>query len=692
MKKKILMMGMVLLISIISFNGYAASGTSTPDTVKYHLRDVVVTANRYEKNVFETNIPVNIVGETRVWQNGINSIGELVEKEAGVNFSNVGPWSQKVSIRGLVGPHVLTLVDGMRLNGLRSYGNHALLIDVNQVERVEIIRGPSSILYGSEAVAGVVNYITKKPPVLDYNFYLLGNLNLTYSSVNQQHSEQFTLTGGLKKWSFLLGINNRKAEDINTPKGILKNTAFNGYTIDTKLGFNPSKKHHFLMTSQFNRSKNVGVPINKYAAHANFLKYNRDLVTFSYDYVNPESKWNNAKLNFYYQQGYRNFDALIYQKPKGPLFVNQTLNANRDTRSFGGSFQNSFSLFNKNLLILGLDVFANTDDTERIADPEITNAAGAIVKNPPADLTPPTPKSNRTGAAIFLEDEYAVNEKWNINFGARFDYIVSNTQGTKNTLTETDIKKEDKDFSGNFGLLYRFSEHVHFIANAGRAFKAPTLQERFFKGTAQVGYLYGNPDLKSETSFNLDVGMKLKSSRISGEVNIFRNQIENFIVMNPISVQADTFLYDNVGKAEIYGGEFQINFNITKQLSFFMNNAYVHGENINLGEPLPKMPPLTSLIGFRYEAQKSAYWLEINSKIVDTQKRIVENEKETGGYTLFNLSSGVNLQKIVALPYPVFLTLNVHNFLDRSYRDHLSSVTWWDAPGRNFVIGLRSNF
>jgi len=692
MNNKILMMGMILLISITRNNADAANDTTSPDTVKYHLQNVVVTANRYEKNVFETNVPVNIVGETRVWQTGINSIGELVEKEAGVTHTNVGPWSQKISIRGLVGPHVLTLVDGMRLNGLRSYGNHAPLIDVNQIERVEIIRGPSSILYGSEAVAGVVNYITKKPTIMDYNFYLLGNFNLSYSSVNQQHSEQFTLTGGLKKMSFLLGINNRNAEDINTPKGILKNTAFNGYTVDAKLDFKPSKKHQFLITSQFNRSKNVGVPINEYAAHANFLKYNRDLVTFSYDFLNPVSKWNNAKLNFYYQQGYRNFDALIYQKPKGPLFVNQALNANRNTRSFGGSFQNSFSLFNKNLLILGIDFFGNTDDTERIADPEITNAAGTIVKNPPADLTPPTPKSNRTGTAIFLEDEYAISDKFNINFGARFDYIISKTQGTENTLTEVDLEKNDKDFSGNFGLLYRFSQNVHFIANAGRAFKAPTLQERFFKGTAQVGYLYGNPDLKSETSFNLDLGLKWKSNRLTGEVNIFRNQINNFIVMNPISAQADTFLYDNVGKAELYGGEFQIDFNITDRLSLFMNNAYVHGEDVNTDKPLPKMPPLTSLLGLRYEGHKSVFWFELNSKIVDTQNQVVENEKETGGYTLFNFSSGVNIQKIVALPYPVFLTLNVHNIFDKSYRDHLSSVTWWDAPGRNVVVGLRSNF
>lgn len=685
-------LSLILLSKIISFSVYAQSDTSTIDSVKYHLPDVVVTANRYEKNVFETNVPVNIISERRAWQNGISSLGELVEREAGVTFTNVGPWSEKISIRGLVGPHVLTLVDGMRLNVLRSYGNHAPLVDVGQIERVEIIRGPSSILYGSEAVAGVVNYITKKPSNLGHKFYLFGNFNLQYSSVNQQQSEQFTLKSGLDKWSLLLGLNNRKADEINTPTGKLKNTAFSGYTVDFKLGFEPSKKHQFNIASQINRLKNVGVPIDEYAKQAQFLKYNRDLFTFSYDYINPESIWSNAKLNFFYQRGERNFDAFIYRKPKGTLFVNQLLNANRDVNSLGGSFQNNFSLFNKNLLIIGMDVFANSDDTRRIADPEITNAAGTIVKNPPVDLTPPTPKSNRWGAALFLENEYAVNDKWNINFGARFDHIISNAKATENTLADENLKKTDSDFSGNFGVLYRLTENFHIITNVGRAFKAPTLQERYFQGVAQVGYLYGNPDLKSETSLNLDGGVKWKFGAVNGELNLFRNQIDNFIVMNPISVQADTFKYDNVGKAEIFGAEFQIDFNIYRQLSFFMNNSYVRGQDVNLNEPLPKMPPLTSLLGFRFEHFKGVYWLELNSRIVDRQNRVIKNEKETPGYNVFNFSSGINLQQILNFNYPIFLTLNIHNILDKSYRDHLSSVTWWDAPGRNVVVGLRSNF
>jgi hemoglobin/transferrin/lactoferrin receptor protein len=566
------------------------------------------------------------------------------------------------------------------------------LIDVDQVERVEIIRGPASILYGSDAIGGVVNFITKKPSMVGAGFAIKGNAGVQYNSVNQEHSENVTLTSGLKNWAFLLGFNNRMAEDVQTPQGRLNNTGFRGYTVDAKVGFTPSESHEFQFMAESNRMRDVGVPIDKYAQQAKFLKYNRDLITLAYEYRTPGNILNNARANLFYQTGERNFDAFVYQKPKGTLFVNQTLAANRDVHNYGADFQTSLSLFQKNLVTTGVDVFAEFDDSRRVADAAIYNSQGALVKDPPPDYAPPAPRANRNGIGVFLEDEYNPWQKWSFTFGSRFDYIASKANATPGTLAEINIRETDQNVSGNFGALYRLTENIHILANIGRAFKAPTLQERYFKGTAQVGYLYGNPDLNSEFSLNLDGGIKWKFNRVNGEFNLFRNQIDNLIVMKPINVSADTFLYDNVGKAKIYGGEFQANLNISQQLAFFMNAAYVYGQDIKLGEPLPKMPPLEGLLGLRFEGSSHKYWLEISARIVNHQNRVTTNELTTPGYQLYNFSSGINLDKFLKLSSPLFLTFNVKNIFNKSYRDHLSSVTWWDAPGRNIVLGLRSSF
>ena len=680
------------ILPFVNFNLIAQVVDSKKDSITYYLPKVVVTANRYEKNIFETHIPVSIVHKHEIWQHGIDNLGNLLQKQAGVNFTSVGPWSQKFVIRGLVGPQVLTLIDGMRLDVLRSYGNHAPLLDVEQIERVEIIRGPTSILYGSDAIGGVVNFITKKPGSIDKEFGLKGNLGLQYSSVDHQNHQSLTLIGNLHNWQFLLGLNNRNADDVNTPKGKLANTGFNGYSIDAKIYTEFSNKHYINITGQSNQLKDVGIPINKYAKNARFLKYNRDLVTLNYEYRSPKNIWAKSKINLCYQQGERNFDALIYQMPMGVLFVNQILNAHRYVDSFSGNFQNSFTFFKKNFLTTGIDVFANFDNTKRLADPEIYNKQGIIVKNPPADYTPPTPKSNRKGIAIFIEDEFAPWPKLTFTFGTRIDYIISHANATVGTLVEENRKETDSDFSGNIGILYRLSEKVRFIANIGRAFKAPTLQERYFKGVAQVGYLYGNPQLNSERSLNLDGGIKWKTGISTGEFNLFRNQIDNLIVMKPISIAADTFVYDNVGQAQIFGGEFQTEIYLTKRISVFLNSSYVYGQDVKSEEALPKIPPLEALLGLRYGDKNSNYWFEVNSRFVNEQNRVAKNEIETSGYNIFNFSTGVNLNRFLRLRNPLFLTFNIKNIFDMSYRDHLSSVTWWDAPGRNIIIGLRSNF
>lgn len=670
----------------------AQSQPDMQDSVKYELPKFVVTANRYEKNVFETNVPVSVIEKKEIWQASITSVGDLITSLAGVSYTNVGPWSQKISIRGLTGTHVLTLVDGMRINSFRDYGSHAPLIDVEQVEQVEIIRGPASILYGSEAVAGVANFITKHPASLNSVSNINVNAGVQYSTVNNQNTENFSLSGTQRQWTFLLGINHRSAEDISTPEGKLRNTGFSGFSFDAKIGFRPNQNHRIGFSGQSDRFNNVGIPIDQFAQDAQFLKYNRDLLALNYEYVNANSYFTNAKINLFYQSGERNFDVFIYQKPKGALFVNQTLNAQRQIDSFGGSVLTSFSLLPKNLFILGFDFFGEYDNTKRAADATIYNADGAIIKDPPVELAPPTPKSNRTGFALFFEDEYFIAEKWNLTAGLRFDHIISKAEAAANTLATTAIQKQDCDFSGNVGVLFRVTDDVRLMANAGRAFKAPSLQERYFKGIAQVGYLYGNPDLKSEKSFNLDTGIKWRSAKISGEFNLFKNQIDNFIVMKPISVMADTFLYDNVGKAELYGAEFQINFQLTKFLSLYMNNAYVHGEDSNQHEPLPKIQPLTSLIGVRFEEFSDAYWLELNSRIVNAQDRVVQNEQPTSLYTLFNFSSGLNLGNIFKIQQPVYLTFNINNITNRKYRNHLSEITWWSAPGKNFSFGLKTSF
>ncbi|MFC1569312.1 TonB-dependent receptor [bacterium] len=662
------------------------------DTLTYHFPRITITANRYEKDSFETHLQSNSLNGSQAWQQGKTNFGDLIESIPGISQIQVGPWSQKSVIRGLSEAHVLTLVDGMKLDVLRDYGNHAPLIDIDQIERIEVIRGPGSVLYGSNAVAGVVNIITKSPQSISQSYAVKSHIGFQYASVNRQFSEILTLTGKYNKYDLLLNISHRRAEDVNTPSGKLKNTSFSGYTSDLKLGFHPGKNHHLQISGHLTRMDNVGVPINPFAQTAHFKAYNRDRISFHYKWHPADHLLSHISTELYFQQGEREFDAFLYHIPKGPLFVNNHLTAHRDVRTYGGSLQTGWNVSDRNLLIAGIDLFAEQDDTRRISDPEVVDAHDLIKMDPPADLTPPTPLSHREGMAIFLEDEWHLSALMSLNTGFRVDRIYSKAAGTPGTLTEKDRNESDGDFSASIGAVIRLSEQMRLTANIGRAFKAPTLQERYFKGAAQIGYLEGNPNLNSETSLNLDVGIRVKTDYLETSLNVFQNQIENFIVMKPVVLTADTFLYDNVGQAELYGAEWDGQFKFTDLWTIFANVAYVHGEDKELNENLPKIPPFNGLIGLKLGNELQGSWITISAQLCAQQNLVAPNELKTDAYQLIHLSSGFKLNQLLKVKAPLYWTVNIHNLLNTSYRNHLSHVTWSDAPGRNIIFGIRGNF
>jgi len=397
---------------------------SKQDSVWHHYPGVSVTANRYEKDVFETHLPVRIIHEDQIWQNGVSDLSAMVSNQAGVDVVNSGPWSEKIVVRGLVG-HNLMLVDGLRLDVLRDYGSHAPLLDVDQIERVEIIRGPASVLYGSDAVAGVVNIITKKPLMHPAVWAFQGSAGLGYASASSQFSQNATISTNWHQWQWMTRFNNRNAEDLQTPTGTLNNTAYSGYEIDSKLKYLFLNSHTFTLTGHLNRTDNAGVPVNPFAQRARFLKYDRDRLTVEYVFQNVALAQLNVRSSFYVQQEERNFDAFLYHIPKGPNFVNNALNANRYVSTRGGFVQASIMPLKQNIITAGLDGYLESDDTKRISDAVVTNPDGLVLMDPPADLTPPTPKSSRKGMGVFIEDDWTLFPILTLNTGIRADQILS---------------------------------------------------------------------------------------------------------------------------------------------------------------------------------------------------------------------------------------------------------------------------
>ncbi len=655
---------------------------ATVDTVTYRAAPVVVTASRHEQDPVLTAVPVALVQRPELMQQLVATASEAVTMTPGVALATTGPWSQQPVIRGLKGAQVLTLVNGQRLEVLRAYGQHGPLLDLAQVERVEVVRGPHSVLYGSDAVGGVVNYLTAPPFAPAATLQLRTAGTLRWSSADAQQATGLRLSLRTPRFDVFLHGGARRAQEVRTPRGTLPNTQYQGLNADVDLAYQLLPGQLLRVGMSTLRSSDVGVPTSPYAERARFRRYERSVVSLGFERESRARLPLVIKLNAHYQWGVREFEALLHV-PRGGQRVDQSLEAHRSVSSFGANSQVSALVTGRHLLTAGLDGFGEVDDSRRTAVNRLFDAKGALVRET-TDRVPPTPPAWRAGIGIFLCDEFSPTDRLSLSGGVRADRLVSTATATPGTLVANDLSCEDQNLSGNVGVSMALTPAVRLFANVGRAFKAPALQERFFKGLGQRGFVVGDPNLKPETSLNLDGGLKWRTIRWRGELSLFWNRVSSLILLSPMSAAADTFRYGNVGRALLRGGELEVQGRVLNSVWGHLQAAYVHGSDLRADQPLPQIPPLSLRLSLRGQAGER-WWVEVAARLVGDQRRVAPNEVPTPGYALCDMGTGVRLR---ALGVRGDVTLRITNLFNRSYREHLSTVTWWDAPGRNVVLGL----
>jgi hemoglobin/transferrin/lactoferrin receptor protein len=683
----------LLLILSLTVPGTGRTESETPpDTIRYRMPVVSVTANRRETDVLETNLPVAAVAGDELWSRGFATAADASRILPGTASPSAGPWTGRWAIRGLSGSRVLLLVDGQRLDILRGYGEHPPLLDADQIVRVEVIRGPASVLYGSDAVAGVVNLITGPAPAAGLPpSGLSGRSGVQFHSANAQWNGSAALRYDGRGTVISLNAARRTAGDIRTPKGVLANTAFRGNAFQAEASVRPSRGFRLALSGQADRMDRVGVPIDRYAVRARFNAYDRDRLAGLLEFRRPDRTWKGLAVRLYAQREHRNFDAFISGKPKGALFADQSQNADRRVRAAGWSLQSDWTA-GPHYIVAGAEAFVHRVRSERTADPLLRDAAGAVVKDPPPDTAPPLPRLTQAGLGVFANAEIAVTPAVALQAGCRGDRSLSRAEATPGTLVETGRNESDTDVSGNAGLLIRLGRSLRLTANLGRAFRAPDPQERYFRGPGQSGFVLGDPDLRSETSLNADLGLKWKTDRFEGEIAAFRNRVNRLIVLRTLSAARDTFAYGNVGRALLSGGEIRFLWNAAERIAFGADASVVEGRDEAAGIRLPGVPPVLGNLSVRLNGGPLRWNAEADLRLSGDRKKTAENEIRTGGAGLLDLAFGIGVRGGWTGGLPFRLSLAVRNALNRSVRDPLSSVTWWDGPGRDVTVGMRTEW
>ncbi len=679
-----------------------------------------------------------------------NVIDAMIKNAPGVTTVKTGPNISKPIIHGLGYNRVLTLYDGIRQEGQQYGDEHGLEVDGYNIEKGEVIKGPASLLYGSDAIAGVMSLFPYIPAKNDGK--VEGKYIAEYQSNNSLVGNGFRVGYSDEKYIFAIRGSHRLAKNYQNPiDGRVYLTNFKETNFSALAGFKGENGYTHVNFSLYDNHQ--GIPDGtRDSLTRKFTKqifdgddddiFNRPIVSSSElkSYRIPDLSQRiqhyRAYLHSYYEVGEGDIDIIL----GGQQNIRREYTHPTMTKQAG-------MYMRLNTLNYGFRYNAPKVGNVDIA----TGVNGMLQSNKNMDATDfPIPDYNLYDGGVYLYGKWKKN-RWSMSGGLRYDvryvewddfYVGENADtGFDNRVdasfpgAELQFEKYDKVFngiSGSMGGTFQVSRHISLKANVGRAYRSPNITEIGSNGLdpgAHIIYL-GNRSFKPEFSFQEDLGISIKYKNFSGDASLFNNNIQNYIYMETVADASGAPVLDAQGNrtnqyqqssAHLYGAEawFAIHPEKIEGLRWDNSLSMVYGVNKKStykgmgvdGEYLPLMPPFRVMSSLSYEFRpNSTRLLSVKPKF-EVEHDAEQNrylalggtETRTTAYTLFNF--GVNAEFKYYKENRLVLVVQGNNLADKAYQSHLNRLKYFEyyssSPngssgiynmGRNIAVKLIVSF
>jgi len=535
--------------------------------------EVVVAATRIPQATRDVGVSVSVVPRERIEELNAQNAGEVLEEVTDVRMNTYGSMGAEsdITMRGSSASEVLVMVDGRPVN-VASVGKTDLsMYPVDQIERIEVIRGPASVLYGAGAMAGVVNIVTRDPPK-----QLQTDLSASYGTKNTRIIQ---LDNGAK----LGDIGYLITASQNASDGWRENSACDGYNISGKLDYDMTQESRLTLNSGFSR-QNKGVPGSTSWPSPDAKQYDEQSwfdLTHKYEFETNSCLTSKIFLNQNWQD---------YKDPDS--FTDDTSRNNKT----GVDIQQTLPAGERQLLLGGIYL---ENDAVNIKDADGISRIGGN-----RDLF--------TGA-VFMQDEISFLERFVATPGLRCDMQ----------------SKWGAELSPKISGLYKIIEGTGLKASVGRGFRAPTVSELYWRDN----YNEGNPDLKPEESFSYDAGIQQSLGEKSMlQVSLFQSHMKNLIAW--FDDGKGIYRAQNVNDAFLQGLETELNARLTKEISGALNYTLLGAKDTSGqydGETLTYRPK--NKVGARLGYQsKWGFKCNVNAEYTDSVYADRANTKELGGF------------------------------------------------------------
>ena len=639
------------------------------------LQALQVTASPSATTLLDSPQPVSSMGRQELQQAQAASLGETIQALPGVRSLNTGTGIGKPVIRGLTSNRVLVVADGQRLETQQWGDEHGPNVETGDAERIEVIRGPASVLYGSDALGGVVNVVPRElPDAIGRGGFIRGDVSTAYSTNNRQPDGTLALEAARGGLGMRASLNGRTSGDIRTPVGPLFNSGNRSLGGSAAMGYRA--KWGSANGSFTHRDERVEIHEDPAedpgATPLQRISEDRGKLAITLPFGNSRVELDagferNRRREFETEDATDVALGLLSRTYTANLHFHHAL-VGRWAGAVGISgLSNSFEKFGAETLI-------------------------------------PNATSRSAGVYLFEQAEYG---RWGLSLGGRYDYRRLNAEADAD-LGNSAQRRTYNSVTGNLGVLYHLSEPAALVLNVGRGFRAPSSFDLFANGVHEgtVAYERGNPALQTEHSLNADLALRLQTTSLRAEIGAFANYIQNFIFSQPtteIDSESGFQIFDiSQGDARLIGLEAAFEYHPTDYLHLQGTSDYTSGENRTTGTPLPSIPPLRVTYTVRLEGEGAA-WLEnpyfsIGGETNSRQTRLDPSEARffdlsgyrSRGYTLINLGAGVTLP---AGRDGLRVDLTLRNALDKEYSNFLSRYkTYALDPGRNLIIRMSAGF
>lgn len=691
----------------------------------YLMDEIIVTGVNKATILRENPAPVVVVSSKEIEQTTENNIIDvLVKNVPGLNAVKTGPNISKPFIRGLGYNRVLTLFDGVRQEGQQWGDEHGLEVDDYNIERAEVIKGPASLMYGSDAVAGVVSLISAMPKDSDGKIH--GRIYSEYQSNNGLIGNAARITFGKEGWAYAVRGSYRIAGNYtNAIDGKVYNTGFREANVSGTLKHSGLGGHSDLNFTLYDNLQ--GIPDG--SRDSLTRKFTKQIYEGNQDDVKnrpivPGDQLDSYKLSPLHQhiQHSRIYSNSHYQVGKGDvdflLAFQQNIRREFDhpTNPKQAGLYVRLNTFNYGYRY-NFPAIANTDIS--------IGVNGMYQDNKNKNATDfPIPDYELFDGGSFIYAKWK-KRKWTLTGGVRYDlrylkggnfYTETDTvTGFSKQLTGPDtigaylqfpaFSKVFEGFSYSLGTTYEISNNISLKANVARGYRAPNITEFASNGLdpgAHIIYL-GNRNFNPEFSLQEDIGADFYFKNVTGSVSIFNNNIENYIYLslltdatgNPIvNAQGDkTYQYQQAA-ARLYGSEASLSFHPSFLQGFYFDNDFsiIYGFNKKPafnnkgieGEYLAFIPPAKFLSSLSRDVNLpsgffSSLTVKAGMECYSAQKRFLalnNTETATPGYTIFNFS--INGKTKFTGKKSLDLQFQVNNIFNRAYQSNLSRLKYFE--------------